>query len=258
MVACAAPSDRTRRKRAPMGSFTLVGGGLVLAPVAMGCMPAGTFTDARTLPRGAMEHMAALEIPVSHYERRSRPPGGASLADPRAAERSDSSGGPVFLYGLKAGIARRVEIGATVGGSGVTLSGEVNAKINVLDGAWAALAIAPRVAMLGVVSDHASAFYYFRLPLLFTVEPTRWLSITPRAGVGLVRGTMDLRDFSSGAAYFQSGPFAEAGLTFIIRVSRFVGLALEGYGLTTLRDTTMASAGGGVGVLVGPRRGAAR
>lgn len=227
-----------------------------------GCLPAGVFTTARTLEPGQIEHVAFLDVPVSHYEnpRGPRQPGDPPDSSPITRD----TGGPQVGYALRAGIAQHIELGAGVS----TSAGELNAKIGILDAGSLALALAPRFASTwSTFSGEVTPLYHARLPLLFTVEANDWFSVTPRAGLGVARGrvgglsTWGPLENAGGHSYV-SEPIVEAGLTLMFGVGRRLALAVEGYGLTSVNDASsrreVTSVGGGLALIIGRRERSSR
>jgi hypothetical protein len=237
----------TRRPFTELGTA----GALVILACANGCLPAGVFTTARTLEPGELEHSLFIDVPVTRYEN----PGAARPLADATPPISFTTGGPQVGYALRAGVAPRIELGGHVSVG----AGEVNTKIALLAGDNVALALAPRFASAWVAFDEGETpLYHARLPLLFTVEPTSWLSLTPRAGLGIARGRVRSHSFDEreGGDVYVSNPFGEAGLTVLLQLAPRVGLALEGYALKSAGQASgreFESLGGGVAVIFGGR-----
>lgn len=62
----------------------------------LGCLPASTFTSARTIPKGSFEHVASVEGTNAVYDRNTSWPGA------------------VPSYGLRYGLGDRVELGGRI------------------------------------------------------------------------------------------------------------------------------------------------
>jgi hypothetical protein len=229
-----------------MSRSTLIkAGSMLLATSACGCLSAGVFTSARVLPPGEVEHVAALDVPVSFAGDVPRDAYGGQV---RPATRLSSAGGPQPTYALRMGALSRVELGGRIAPTSL----EVSAKVGVLDGRSFAAALAPRITSAGFFP--ADSPYYARLPLLLTFDVTERASLTPRVGAGVTLGRPKLYDGDFDTLSRSTrDPFVECGVTLILPVRSRTRVALEAYVLSAPREG-QTTGGLGFGVLWGSPR----
>lgn len=189
-------------------------------------LPAGTYTTARALPAGKVQHAGIVEVAPYFDKRR-----GNSTEEERLAN--------TYLpvqpgYGIRVGVASRVEFGAKL------LAGSLDAglKLQLVDSKHFAMALAPRVQSAGVV--YLLPPYAAEVPLLLTAEAGRW-SVTPRVGATYAGGHPDFPDFTAA--------FALVGFCTTLRVSRSVSFALDGYWLNGI-NRPIDVPGGGLAILL--------
>ncbi|MDB4944818.1 MAG: hypothetical protein JWP97_4352 [Labilithrix sp.] len=203
-------------------------------------MPSGVHSTARIRAAGEIEHAALAEVPITHYE---TPIAGAASGHPRYGT---DTGGLQLGYAVSAGLGGGAEVGAHL----ATAAGELNGKLGLYDGDTVAVALAPRLATSWAGTSRAGdTLYHARAPLLITLEPSPYVSVTPRAGLGFARGRVVEPGHEESSRAFVSGPFAEIGFDVLVQAGPRFGLSFEGYALRSLVNVDGRQfAGGGVGI----------
>ncbi len=199
----------------------------VLALASSACtLPAGTYTTARALPTGKVQHAGILEVAPYFDKRRDNSTQEERLANTYLPVQPG--------YGIRVGVARRVEFGAKL----LAGSLDVSLKLQLVDTKHFALALAPRVQSAGIA--YMLPPYAAELPLLLTAEAGRW-SVTPRVGAAYAGGHPDFPNFTAA--------FALVGFCTTVCVSRRVSFALDGYWLNGI-NRPIDVPGGGFAVLL--------
>lgn len=207
---------------------------------AVGCtLPAGTYTTARALPAGRVQHGAVLEVAPYLDEARSE------HSDVEPIERDSRFGLPVQPgYTLRGGLGSGFELSSKM----LLGSFDVSLKWQVIDTERFALALAPRGQTGGLV--YGMSPYYAELPLLATLQFGR-VSFTPRGAIGYagaLRGDF-FDDWYSGPRL--ATPVVLAGLFTLVRITPLVSAGLDAYWLRAL-SAPVQIPGGGFVVLFTP------
>ena len=199
-------------------------GALFLA-AACACTNAATFTSARALPAGAIQHGPGLEIGAPMFPG----PEITSCGDFSSCDRVSPQLAP--SYSLQVGATDRVELGGKLALASVELS----TKVQLVDQRHFALALAPR----GTVGM-PEAFGVARVPLLATWQPVPRFSWTWRAGPGAIWGHVQMlpNDFDL------ASPLAEGGSVWMLQLAPTVWLALEATALVATNGSFVAPSGG--------------
>lgn len=202
-----------------------------------GCLPAGVFSSARSVPRGELEHAVTLELPLSF------PRDDVEREVPSRPARLGTNPAPLPAYGLRVGVWDRTEVSGKLAPTSLELAG----KWTFVDAETVAVAVAPRVTSAGYFP--ADGPYYVRLPLLFTWEPSPGWSLTPRLGAAVVTGPGKRYDGDfERAERGVRNPLFEGGATLLVPMSPRVSIALEGYALVApWEDASTPRWTGGIG-----------
>lgn len=199
--------------------------GLVFLWWLCGCTNAATFTSARALPAGAIQHGPGLEIGAPVFPG----PKITSCGDFSSCDRVSPQIAP--SYSLNVGATDRVELGGKLALASVELS----TKVQLVEKRHFALAVAPR-GTLGM----PEAFGVVRVPVLVTWQPVPRFSWTWRAGAGAIWGNVQMlpNDFDL------ASPLVEGGSVWMLQIAPTVWLALEASALIATNGTFVAPSGG--------------
>jgi hypothetical protein len=183
----------------------------LVAAVTTGCPSPSIYGTARTIPRGTVQHTLAAEVIGAGVS-------GHTLVFPTAP-----------TYQLRIGVADNVDLGLRLGN--LTMPG-VDAKINLLRGAFD-LAIDPGIqGMFIATSDEGVGFMYINLPVVLGFNLSRNFSLiaTPGAAYAVAFGSSSRSSSGSSTSattYNGSGFIPRLGLGANIRISNTFAIQPE-------------------------------
>ncbi len=200
------------------------------------CANTATFTTARALPAGTVQHTLGFEFGATRFAREGRIPTGEARADSFVVQYTPS-------YGVRGGLSNRVELGGKLAVGTV----ELNSKFQFFASRHVAVAVAPRVTSIGLIPF--STPYLFRAPILLSLQSNHWFSWTVRVGPAAAAGKV---------TYLFEGPITlhdflvEAGSVWMVHVTPSTWLAFEGSFLATPASERVFAPSFGIGLLMGP------